>query len=54
MAFETTVILFKRDVVVKNLVGTVLSRFEKKGFKIRAFKMTALSDELLAEQMALP
>lgn len=49
MATETTLILFKPDAVSKNLVGTVLSRFEKEGFKIRGLKMMSLSDEILAE-----
>ncbi len=48
MALETTLILFKPDAVSKNLVGTVLSRFEKEGFKIRGLKMMTLSDEILA------
>ena len=49
MAQETTLILFKPDAIAKNLTGTVLSRFETAGFKIRGIKMMALSDELLAE-----
>ena len=49
MALETTLILFKPDAVAKSLVGTVLARFEKEGFKIRGLKMMELSDELLAE-----
>ena len=49
MAQETTLILFKPDAIAKNLTGTVLSRFEAAGFKIRGIKMMALSDELLAE-----
>lgn len=52
MATETTLILFKPDAVAQNIVGTVLSRFEKEGFKIRGFKMMSLSDELLAEHYA--
>lgn len=52
MATETTLILFKPDAVSKNLVGTVLSRFEKEGFKIRGLKMMRLSDEVLAEHYA--
>ncbi len=52
MATETTLILFKPDAVSKNLVGTVLSRFEKEGFKIRGLKMMSLSDEILAEHYA--
>ena len=49
MALETTLILFKPDAVAKSIVGTVLSRFEAEGFKIRGMKMMSLSDELLAE-----
>jgi nucleoside-diphosphate kinase len=49
MPTETTLILFKPDAVTKGLVGTVLARFEKEGFKIRGLKLMSLSDELLAE-----
>lgn len=49
MALETTLILFKPDAVAKSLVGTVLARFEKEGFKIRGMKMLFLSDEILAD-----
>lgn len=49
MALETSLILFKPDAVTKNLVGTVLARFENEGFRIRGIKMLALSDEILAE-----
>lgn len=49
MALQTTLILFKPDAVAKNLVGTVLARFEKEGFKIRGMKMMRLSDEILAD-----
>ena len=49
MSTETTLILFKPDAVSKGLVGTVLARYEKEGFKIRGLKMISLSDELLAE-----
>lgn len=49
MSAETSLILFKPDAVAKNLVGTVLARFEKEGFKIRGLKMMHLSDEILAE-----
>ncbi len=52
MSQETTLILFKPDAVKKNLVGTVLSRFEKEGFVIRGIKMMSLSDEILAEHYA--
>ena len=49
MATETSLILFKPDAIAKDLVGTVLSRFQAEGFVIRGMKMMALSDELLAE-----
>jgi nucleoside-diphosphate kinase len=49
MALETTLILFKPDAVAKDIVGTVLSRFQAEGFKIRGIKMMTLSDEILAE-----
>ncbi len=52
MSQETTLILFKPDTVQKNLVGTVLARFEKEGFAIRGLKMMTLSDEILAEHYA--
>ncbi|MGE9266640.1 MAG: nucleoside-diphosphate kinase [Verrucomicrobiales bacterium] len=52
MATETTLILFKPDAVAKKLVGTVLARFEKEGFRVRGLKMMALSDEILAEHYA--
>lgn len=52
MANETTLILFKPDAVAKNIVGTVLSRFEGEGFEIRGLKMMTLSDEVLAEHYA--
>ena len=54
MALETTLILFKPDAVKKNLVGTVLARFQDAGFTIRGIKMMELSDELLAEQLTSP
>ena len=46
---ETTLILFKPDAVAKNLIGTVLARFQAAGFLIRGIKMMHLSDEILAE-----
>ncbi len=49
MSSETTLILFKPDAVTKNIVGTVLARFEKEGFQVRGIKMMRLSDEILAE-----
>jgi nucleoside-diphosphate kinase len=39
------VVIIKPDGVRRGLVGEILSRFEKKGFKIRALKMIRLSRE---------
>ena len=52
MALQTTLILFKPDAVAKDIVGTVLSRYQAEGFKIRGIKMMTLSDELLTEHYA--
>lgn len=52
MATETSLILFKPDAISKNIVGTVLARFQAEGFVVRGMKMMALSDELLAEHYA--
>ena len=49
MATETSLILFKPDAISKNIVGTVLARFQAEGFVVRGMKMMVLSDELLAE-----
>jgi nucleoside-diphosphate kinase len=49
MSLETSLILFKPDAIKKNLVGTVLARFQQQGFIIRGIKMIHLSDEILAE-----
>lgn len=42
---ERTVVIIKPDGVRRGLVGEILSRFERKGFKIRALKMIRLSRE---------
>lgn len=52
MANETSLILFKPDALEKNLVGTVLSRFQAEDFSIRAMKMIQLTDALLDEHYA--
>ena len=49
MSQETTLILFKPDAVKKDLVGTVLARYQAEGFKIQGIKMMTLSDDVLAE-----
>lgn len=45
MAVEQTLSIVKPDAVGKNLVGTILSRFEQAGLQIVALKMLQLSRE---------
>lgn len=42
---ERTLSIVKPDAVSKNLIGEVISRFEKKGLKIAALKMLKLSKD---------
>ena len=46
---ERTLILCKPDCVSRNLVGTVLDRFERAGLRIAATKMLRLTPALLTE-----
>lgn len=46
---ERTYVMVKPDGVQRNLVGEIISRFEKKGFKIAALKMLQL-DRATAER----
>jgi nucleoside-diphosphate kinase len=52
MAIQKTLILFKPDAVEKNIVGSVLERFQTAGFQIRGIKMLLLTRELLTEHYA--
>ncbi|MCP8317176.1 MAG: nucleoside-diphosphate kinase [archaeon] len=45
MMKDQTLILIKPDAVKKGLIGTILSRFEDKGFEITKLKMMRLSKE---------
>ena len=45
MAIEQTLSLIKPDGVSRGLIGEVIGRFEKAGFKIRALKMVHLTQE---------
>ena len=45
MTIERTLSIIKPDAVAKNLVGTILSRFEKAGLKIVAAKMLHVTPE---------
>ena len=51
-SLETSLILFKPDAVEKNLVGTVLARFQAEGFRIRGIKMMQLDHAILADHYA--
>jgi len=42
---QKTFVMIKPDGVRKNLIGEVISRFEKRGLKVEALKMTNLSSQ---------
>lgn len=42
---ENTLFIVKPDAVARNLIGEVISRFEKKGFKILKLKMFTFTQE---------
>nr|MDD3719839.1 nucleoside-diphosphate kinase [Candidatus Gracilibacteria bacterium] len=46
---QQTLVLLKPDCILRGLVGEVVSRFEKKGLKIKAMKMMNLSTDLLKD-----
>lgn len=45
MALERTLSIIKPDAVAKNVIGDIISRFEKDGLKVVAAKMVHLSRE---------
>ena len=49
---EKTLIILKPDALQRNILGEIISRFERKGLKIIGLKMANLSDELLEEHYA--
>lgn len=49
---ERTLLLLKPDAVQRGLTGEILSRFEKKGFKIIGMKMIKMTKELAHEHYA--
>ena len=49
---ERTYIMLKPDCVQRGLMGEVIARIEKKGFKISDMKMMNLSEEILREHYA--
>lgn len=46
---ERTLVIIKPDALQRNLIGLILSRFERKGLKIIACKMMRLDDAILTE-----
>jgi nucleoside-diphosphate kinase len=53
MAFEYTLSIIKPDAVAKNVVGEIMSRFEKNGLKVVAARMMHLSNEQAGEFYAV-
>jgi nucleoside-diphosphate kinase len=49
---EQTLVIIKPDALQRNLVGDIISRFEKKGLKLIGMKMMRLDDMLLREHYA--
>jgi len=49
MAIEQTLSIIKPDAVAKNVIGEILTRFEKAGLRVVAAKMQRLSREKAAE-----
>ena len=50
--FERTYVMLKPDACNRHLMGEIISRIEKKGFKITAMKMFTLNEEILKEHYA--
>ena len=49
---ERTYIMLKPDALKRCLAGEIISRIEKKGFKITSMKMFSLTEEILKEHYA--
>ena len=49
---ERTLVLLKPDCVQRRLMGTVISRFEQKGFNIVAMKMLRITPDLAQQHYA--
>ncbi len=52
MAIEKTYIMLKPDCIKRGLMGKVISRIEKKGYKIIDAKMIKLNEAVLCEHYA--
>jgi len=53
MSIERTFVMIKPDGVLRGIVGEVIKRFENKGLKIVAMKLSWLSKEKAEEQYAI-
>ncbi len=49
---QRTLVLLKPDCLERRLAGTVLSRFERKGFRIIGMKLTSVTPEIAARHYA--
>lgn len=49
---ETTLVLVKPDGVKRNLIGEIIARCEKKGYKVQSLKLLEPSRDLLAAHYA--
>lgn len=49
---QQTLIIFKPDAMKRGIIGEILARFERKGFRIAAAKFENLTDEKLDEHYA--
>src|SRR3990167_6145571 len=49
---ERTLVIIKPDALQRNLIGEIVSRFERKGLKIIGCKMMRLDDAILTEHYA--
>ena len=49
---ERTLVLLKPDAVQRNLIGEIIARFEKKGFKVVGLKMQSPSEAVWKEHYA--
>jgi nucleoside-diphosphate kinase len=52
MNTERTLVLLKPCTVKRNLIGEIISIFERKGLRVVGLKMMQLTDELLSEHYA--
>lgn len=52
MSVQKTYIMLKPDCIRRGLMGEVIARIEKKGYKITNVKMMSLNEEILREHYA--